>query len=79
MSERTALESAVIWHTLASGLLEKPLSADEANYVLARVVESLGEVLPLAIAAVGHSRTADLPLYSEAGRDIGAGLRHMRP
>ncbi|MFE2608658.1 hypothetical protein ACFXDI_36275 [Streptomyces mirabilis] len=79
MSERPALESAVIWHTLASGMLETPLSVDEASYVLARVVESLGEVLPLAIAAVGHSQSADLPLYSESGRDIGAAMRLMRP
>ncbi|MEU0965884.1 hypothetical protein ABZ357_10820 [Streptomyces sp. NPDC005917] len=78
MSERTVPESAVIWYTLASGMLETPLSADEANYVLARVVESLGEVLPLAIAAVDPSRTADLQSWREAAAEISAAMQQMR-
>jgi hypothetical protein len=54
------------------------LSADEANAVLARVVESLGEVLSIAARRVADNPAADLPLWREAGRDIGAAVRDMR-
>ncbi|MFE2689836.1 hypothetical protein [Streptomyces mirabilis] len=74
-----ALESATVWHTLAAAMIEgQALSADEANFVLARVVESLGEVLPIAARSVADNPATDLPLYSEAGRDIGAAVRDMR-
>ncbi|MFJ8720950.1 hypothetical protein [Streptomyces sp. NPDC093269] len=84
MSERpadvTALESAVIWHTLASAMVEAPgvLSASEAAYVLARVVESLGEVLPLAIAATDSSQSVRLPSWRDTASDLNAALRGMR-
>jgi hypothetical protein len=74
-----ALESATVWHSLASAMVDGPaLSADEANAVLARVVESLGEVLSIAARRVADNPAADLPLWREAGRDIGAGMRDMR-
>ncbi|MFK0282570.1 hypothetical protein ACIQVL_19180 [Streptomyces sp. NPDC090499] len=74
-----ALESAATWYTLASAMVEGPaLSADEANFILARVVEALGEVLPIAAKAVADNPAADLPLYSEAGREIGAAMRDMK-
>jgi hypothetical protein len=73
-----ALESATVWHSLASAMIEgSALSADEATAVLARVVEALGEVLPIAVRSVANNPAADLPLYSEAGRDIGAAMRDM--
>ncbi|MCX4400814.1 hypothetical protein OG840_03125 [Streptomyces sp. NBC_01764] len=80
MSERAALESAATWYTLASAMVDGPaLSADEANFILARVVESLGEVLPLAAEAVAGNPAADLPLYVGSARDIGTALRDMQP
>ncbi|MFF3872528.1 hypothetical protein [Streptomyces sp. NPDC001978] len=75
-----ALETAVMWHSLTAAMIDGPaLSADEANIVLACVVEALGEVLPLAGRAVADNPAADLPLYGESGRDIGAAMRDMKP
>jgi hypothetical protein len=74
-----ALESATVWHTLAAAMIEGPaLSADEANFVLARVVGALGEILPIATQTVDGNPAADLPLYSEAGQDIGTAVRDMK-
>ncbi|MEU5366644.1 hypothetical protein ABZ354_24770 [Streptomyces sp. NPDC005925] len=57
-----ALESATVWHALASEMvLGPPLTADEANFVLACVVGHLGEVLPLAARAVENHRATGLP------------------
>jgi hypothetical protein len=58
---------------------DEALSAEEANYVLARVVESLGEVLPIAARNVADNPAADLPTYRDSGRDIGAAMRGMKP
>jgi hypothetical protein len=75
-----ALESATAWHCLAAAMIGGPeLSADEANFVLARVVESLGEVLPLAAQCIADNPAADLPMYAESGQDIGAAMRDMQP
>jgi hypothetical protein len=75
-----ALQSATVWHTLAAAMIGgSELSADEANFVLARVVESLGEVLPLAAQCVADNPAADLPAYRDSGQDIGAAVRDMRP
>jgi hypothetical protein len=75
-----ALETATVWHTLAAAMIGGPeLSADEANFVLARVVESLGEVLPLAAQCVADNPAADLPMYADSGQDIGAAMRDMQP
>jgi hypothetical protein len=74
-----ALESATVWHSLTAMMIEGPaLSADEANFILARVVEALGEVLPIAAKTVADNPAADLPLYAESGRDIGAAMRDMQ-
>ncbi|WP_329572977.1 hypothetical protein [Streptomyces sp. NBC_01361] len=74
-----ALETATVWLGLASAMIEGPeLSADEGGFVLARVVESLGEVLPIAARAVASNPAVDLPLYGDAGRDIGTTMRDMR-
>ncbi|MFE5190311.1 hypothetical protein [Streptomyces sp. NPDC056628] len=78
MADVTALETAAVWHTLAGTMIGgAQLSADEANFVLARVVEALGEVLPIAVRAVGDGGT--VARYAKAGRDIGAGMRAMKP
>lgn len=75
-----ALEAAATWYALASAMVEGPaLSADEANFILARVVESLGEVLPLAAQCVADNPAVDLPLYADSARDIGTALRDMKP
>ncbi|MGW3982424.1 hypothetical protein [Streptomyces mirabilis] len=80
MSERATLESAATWYTLASAMVDGPaLSADEANFILARVVESLGEVLPLAAGAVADNPAPDLPVFVRSARDIGSALRDMKP
>jgi hypothetical protein len=71
-----ALESATVWHSLASAMVDGPqLSADECNFVLARVVEALGEVLPIAARSVDD---ADLSAYRDSGGDLGAAMRDMR-
>jgi hypothetical protein len=76
MANVAALETATVWHALAQAMTEGPqLSADEANFVLARLVEVLGDVLPIAVRAVAPKADA----YGEAARDIGAALRDMRP
>ncbi|MET7602556.1 hypothetical protein ABZS96_08475 [Streptomyces avermitilis] len=75
-----ALETATVWHALASVMVEGPaLSGEEANYVLARVVEVLGEVLPIAARSVADNPAVDLPQYAEAGQDIGTAMRDMKP
>ncbi|MGW9030758.1 hypothetical protein ACWGQ5_43205 [Streptomyces sp. NPDC055722] len=76
-----ALESATVWHSLASAMCEadEPLSADEANMVLSRVVEALGEVLSIAARIVADNPAADLPTYRDSGRDMGAAMRDMKP
>ncbi|MGW0628825.1 hypothetical protein [Streptomyces sp. NPDC002758] len=75
-----SLEAAATWYALASAMVEGPaLSGEEANFVLACVVEVLGEVLPIAARTVADNPAADLPLYAETGRDIGAALRDMEP
>ncbi|MFF4147373.1 hypothetical protein [Streptomyces sp. NPDC001698] len=80
MSERSALESAAVWHTLARTMVDGPdLSADEANYVLARVVEVLGDVLPLAAASVDGNQTAKLPAWRDAVNELSVALRDMKP
>ncbi len=54
VADVTALETAAVWHALTGVMSAGPhLSADEANFVLARVVEALSEVLPIAVRAVG--------------------------
>ncbi|MGW2931785.1 hypothetical protein ACWDA7_07945 [Streptomyces sp. NPDC001156] len=75
-----ALETATVWHSLASVMCEsaEQLSADEANFVLARLVESLGEVLPIAARSVADNPAANLPIHCESGRDIGAAMRDMK-
>jgi hypothetical protein len=75
------LETATAWHALTSAMLAGPetLSADEANFILARVVESLGEVLPLAAQAVAGNPAVDLPMWNDSAREIGAALRDMKP
>ncbi|MGP4088341.1 hypothetical protein [Streptomyces sp. KR55] len=75
-----ALESATVWHSLAAAMVQSPeaLPADEANFILARVVESLGEVIPIAAQAIENNPAADLPLWSESGRDIGAVMRDTK-
>ncbi|MGW9029777.1 hypothetical protein ACWGQ5_37830 [Streptomyces sp. NPDC055722] len=74
------LEAAATWYALASAMVEGPaLSADEANFILARVVESLGEVLPLAAGALADNPAADLPVFVDSARDIGAAIRDMKP
>ncbi|MFF3877574.1 hypothetical protein [Streptomyces sp. NPDC001978] len=80
-ADMCALESATMWHSLASAMCEadEPLSADEANMVLARVLEALGEVLPIAARSVADNPAADLPIYRDSGRDIGAAMRDMKP
>ncbi|MGW3024795.1 hypothetical protein [Streptomyces sp. NPDC001221] len=79
MSERAALESAVTWHALASAMVEGPaLSGEEANFVLARVIEVLGEVLPIAARVVENNPGVDLPLYGDSAREIGTAMRDMR-
>ncbi|MEW2321667.1 hypothetical protein AB0926_11255 [Streptomyces griseoincarnatus] len=78
MADVTALETAAVWHALAGAMTDGPeLSADEANFVLARVVEALGEVLPIAVRAVEADGT--VARYVEAGRDIGTAVRDMKP
>ncbi|MGV9876284.1 hypothetical protein ACWDUG_26845 [Streptomyces cellulosae] len=78
MADVTALETAAVWHALAGAMTDGPqLSADEANFVLARVVEALGEVLPIAVRAVDADGT--VARYVEAGRDIGTAVREMKP
>ncbi|WP_406350967.1 hypothetical protein OHB56_40520 [Streptomyces sp. NBC_01635] len=78
MADVAALETATVWHTLAGAMTDGPqLSADEANFVLARVVEALGEVLPIAMRAVNADGT--VARYAEAGRDIGTAVRDMKP
>lgn len=62
-----ALDTATAWHSLASEMvLGPPLTADEANFVLACVVGHLGEVLPLAARAVENHPADGLP--SRRGR-----------
>ncbi|MER5911934.1 hypothetical protein ABT124_15855 [Streptomyces sp. NPDC001982] len=74
-----ALETATMWHSLTAAMIDGPeLSADEANMVLARVLEALGEVLPIAARSVADNPAADLPTYRTSGRDIGAAMRDMR-
>ncbi|MCX4400640.1 hypothetical protein OG840_02205 [Streptomyces sp. NBC_01764] len=76
MADVAALEAATVWHSLAETMTEGPqLSAEEANFVLARVVEALGEILPVA----ARGAEAMLAPYSESARDIGAALRGMKP
>lgn len=76
MADMFALESATVWQSLAAALVDGPtLTADEATFVLARVVEALGEVLPIAARNVENSSAAQ---YGEAGRDIGAAMRDMK-
>ncbi|WP_055627999.1 hypothetical protein [Streptomyces hirsutus] len=78
MANMAALETAAVWHTLAGAMTDGPqLSADEANFVLARVVEALGEVLPIAVRAVDDD--GSVARYAEAGRDIGTAVRDMKP
>ncbi|MGW6293012.1 hypothetical protein [Streptomyces sp. NPDC055058] len=78
MADATALETAAIWFTLAEAMTDGPeLSADEANFVLKRVVEVLGEVIPIAARAVDDNGT--VARYADAGRDIGTGMRDMKP
>ncbi|MGW0626962.1 hypothetical protein [Streptomyces sp. NPDC002758] len=75
-----ALETATMWHALTSAMIDGPeLSADEANMILARVVEALGEVLPIAARSIADNPAADLPIYRDSGRDIGAAMRDMKP
>jgi hypothetical protein len=75
-----ALESATVLHALASAMVQgPPLSQDECNFVLARVVEELGNVLPIAAQAIENNPAADLPLWSEAGRDIGMVMLGTKP
>ncbi|WP_369196505.1 hypothetical protein [Streptomyces djakartensis] len=53
MADMTALEAAAVWYALADAMTDgPPLEADEANFVLARVVEALGDLLPVAVRAV---------------------------
>lgn len=74
-----ALQSATVWHSLAAAMVDGPaLSADEANFVLAQVVECLGEVLPIAVRVVEDNPAADLMLFGESGREIGTAMRDMR-
>ncbi|MFD5657060.1 hypothetical protein [Streptomyces hirsutus] len=81
MADVAALETAAVWHALAGAMTDGPqLSADEANFVLARVVEALGEVLPIAVRAVDAvDADGTVARYVEAGRDIGTAVRNMRP
>ncbi|WP_159038758.1 hypothetical protein [Streptomyces sp. NRRL B-1140] len=73
----TALETATVWRALAEAMIEgDQISGDEAAFVLARVVESLGDVLAIAARVVGDNDA--LALYAEAGRNMGAGLRGMK-
>ncbi|CAL9506596.1 hypothetical protein [Streptomyces sp. enrichment culture] len=78
MSDMAALETATVWHAMAEAMVEgDQLSGDEAAFVLARVVEALGEVLPIAARVVEDNEA--LALDAEAGRDIGVGMRDMTP
>ncbi|CAL9530755.1 hypothetical protein SUDANB176_04047 [Streptomyces sp. enrichment culture] len=74
----TALETATLWFSLADAMAQapEPLSADEANFVLRHVVESLGEMIQMAVRAVGDEPS---PVWGTSGRDIGTALRDMRP
>jgi hypothetical protein len=75
-----SLEAAATWYTLASAMVDGPaLSADECNFVLACVVEALGDVLPIAAQAVVDNPAADLPSWRNDARDIGAAMRDMKP
>ncbi|MFJ3564024.1 hypothetical protein ACWIGE_07845 [Streptomyces diastaticus] len=77
MSDMAALETATVWHAMAEAMVQgDQLSGDEAHFVLARVVESLGEVIPIAARVVEDNDA--LARYAEAGRDIGAGMRDMK-
>ncbi|MBX4176398.1 hypothetical protein [Streptomyces geysiriensis] len=77
MADMSVLETATVWHALAEAMTNgTQLDADEAHFVLARVVEALGEVIPIAARVVEDNDA--LALYAEAGRDIGAGMRGMK-
>ncbi|MFF8934131.1 hypothetical protein ACF08O_05175 [Streptomyces paradoxus] len=78
MADMMALETAAVWYALVDAMTDGPqLDAEEASFVLARVVEALGEVLPIAVRAVNHDGT--VARYIAARRDIGAAVPHMRP
>lgn len=78
LADVAALETATVWHALAEAMVDAPeeLTADEASFVLARVVECLGEVLPIAIRAVAPKADALEP-FMVAGREIADGLRPL--
>jgi hypothetical protein len=78
LADVATLETATIWHKLAAALVEGPdLSADEANFALAMVVEVLGDVLPVAVRAVVDGGT--IASFGDAGSDIGSAIRDMKP
>lgn len=78
MADVTALETATVWHTLAGTMAEgRSLCADEANFVLAHVVEALGAVLPIAMRAVDTDGSA--ARCAETGRGTGSAVHDMKP